>query len=166
MSGSGAQQAAVITGSFLSGAMASLSIMAVPVFLDTTPEAPLLFTQWARMYHYGHQVLPTMAVGTLLLYAYTAVKRRGGSSQNPKQAKRSWGPIALAGLTTVVMIPFTWIFMVPTNNELFRLELVSRAEPAVKGLAEAKELVVKWAWLHLARSLFPLAGAVVGTVSA
>ena len=54
--------------------------------------------------------------------------------------------------------------MVPTNNELFGLERASKAEPLVKGITEAKELVVKWSWLHLTRSLFPLAGAVIGTL--
>lgn len=138
--------------------MMSLSLMAVPVFLDTTSSAPQLFQQWVRMYHYGHQVLPTMAVGTFLLYSYTAVKRRGAG-------KKPWGTVALAGLTTVAMLPFTWFLMVPTNNELFRLEVVSRAEPAVKGIAEARELVLKWTWLHLTRSLFPLVGAILGTVA-
>lgn len=134
----------------------SLSLMAIPVLLDTTTQAPQLFHQWVRMYHYGHQVLPTMAVGTFLLHSYTSIKKRS--------ARRQWGIFALAGITTLGMLPFTWIAMVPTNNQLFHLEAVSKAEPLVKGIAEAKELVVKWSWLHLTRSLFPLAGAVMGTV--
>ena len=134
----------------------SLSLMAVPVLLDTTTQAPQLFHQWARMYHYGHQVLPTMAVGTFLLYSYASLKKRS--------AKKRWGVFALAGLTTMSMLPFTWIFMVPTNNELFRLEAVSKAEPLAKGIVEAKELVVKWSWLHFTRSLLPLTGAIMGTV--
>ncbi|ERF68106.1 hypothetical protein EPUS_06917 [Endocarpon pusillum Z07020] len=156
MSTLGAQATAVISGSFLSGAMMSLSLMAVPVLLDTTNQAPQLFHQWTRMYHYGHQVLPTLAVGTFLLYGYTSIKKRS--------TKQSWATFALAGITTLSMLPFTWIFMVPTNNELFRLEELSKAEPLVKGMAEAKELVVKWSWLHLTRSLFPLMGAVMGTL--
>lgn len=133
----------------------SLSLMAIPVFLDTTTQAPQLFHQWVRMYHYGHQVLPTMAVGTFFLYSYIAAKKH--------RAKRPWAVFALAGVTTLSMVPFTWLFMVPTNNELFRLEGLSKAEPLVKGIVEAKELVVKWSWLHIARSLLPLAGAVMGT---
>lgn len=136
--------------------MMSLSLMAVPVLLDTTAQAPQLFYQWVRMYHYGHQVLPTMAVGTFLLYSYISVKKR--------TARKLWGVFALAGLTTLSMLPFTWICMVPTNNELFRLERVSKAEPLVMGIVEAKELVVKWSWLHFTRSMLPLAGAVMGTL--
>lgn len=134
----------------------SLSLMAIPVLLDTTTHAPQLFHQWVRMYHYGHQVLPTLAVGTFLLYIYSSAKERS--------ARRTWGVFVLAGLTTLSMLPFTWLFMVPTNNELFRLEAMSKVESSVKGIVEAKELVVKWSWLHLIRSLLPLTGAVIGTM--
>lgn len=134
----------------------SLSLMAVPVLLDTTTQAPQLVHQWVRMYHYGHQVLPSMAIGVFLLYSYTSAKKRG--------ARKSWGIFALAGLTTMSILPFTWIFMVPTNNELFRLEEVSKARPFVKEIDEAKGLVVRWSWLHFTRSLLPLAGAIMGVV--
>lgn len=136
--------------------MMSLSLMAIPVLLDTTTQSPQLFHQWARMYHYGHQVLPTMAVGTFLLYSYSSLQNR--------KAQKSWGVVALAGVVTMCMLPFTWIFMVPTNNELFRLEAASKVQPAVMGIRAAKELIVKWSWLHIFRSMLPLTGAVMGTV--
>lgn len=175
MSITSTQVTAVVTGAFLSGmnvttelklhfwtdvfsgAMMSLSLVTVPVFLDTTTDAAQLFFQWARMYHYGHQILPSMAVCTLLLHGYTCTKKRG--------VKRPWGLFALAGVTTVSIIPFTWIFMMPLNNELFLLEAASRAEPPhLLEFAEAKKLVVKWTWLHFTRSLLPLAGAIIGTL--
>lgn len=135
----------------------SLSLIAIPVLLDTTTQAPQLFHQWVRMYHYGHQVLPTMAVATFSLYSYTSIRRRS--------AKKSWGVFALAGVTTLAMLPFTWLFMVPTNNELFRLEEVSKVEPSGLEVAEAKMLVMRWGWLHFARSLLPLAGALLGSLA-
>ena len=138
------------------GAMLSLSLIAVPVLLDTTSEAPQLFYQWVRMYHYGHQVLPTAAVGTFLLYGYTSVQRR--------QAQKRWRVFTLAGMLTLGILPFTWLVMVPTNNELFHLQAVSQVEPLVRGIGEAKALVVKWSWLHFTRSLLPLVGAVVGAM--
>ncbi|KAE9364960.1 DUF1772-domain-containing protein [Stipitochalara longipes BDJ] len=156
MSTISAQATAVVTGSFLSGAMMSLSLMAVPVLLETTTEAPQLFFQWVRMYHYGHQVLPTMAVGTFLLYSYTCTKRT--------KAKKPWGFFGLAGLATISMLPFTWFVMVSTNSELFRLEAASKVDPLVMGILGAKQLVVKWSWLHFTRSLMPLVGAILGTL--
>ena len=134
----------------------SLALVAAPVLLDTSTEAGQLFVQWARLYHYGHQIMPTIAIGTLLLYAYTCTQKRAAS--------KPWGLFALAGVTTISIVPFTWIVMVPTNNELFRLEAVSKADPLVLGISSAKDLVVKWTWLHATRSLFPLAGAILGTL--
>ena len=132
----------------------SLAVVAAPVLLDTSTEAAQLLVQWARLYYYGHQIMPSLAIGTLLLYAYTCTRQRA--------AKRPWGLFALAGATTISIVPFTWIVMVPTNNELFRLEAVGKADPRVLNLLAAKELVVKWNWLHAVRSLLPLAGAVLG----
>lgn len=131
----------------------SLSLMAVPVFLDATTDPAQLFHQWTRMYHYGHQLMPTMAVATCLLYGYSSISKRA--------AGRRWAMFAVAGMTTVVMLPFTWIVMAPTNNTLFRLEGESKVA-AVTSLGEAQELVSKWRLLHFVRSLFPLAGALLG----
>ncbi|KAK4244956.1 hypothetical protein C7999DRAFT_34724 [Corynascus novoguineensis] len=151
------QTAAVISGSFLAGAMMSLSLISVPVFLDTTSQAPQLFRQWARTYHYGHLALPTLSVCTLGLYVLVAFRKRA--------ARRPWLSSLSAGLVTVLMVPFTWVFMVPTNNELFRLEAVSAEDPNVMGLQAATGLVAHWSRLHLARSLFPLAGAALGATT-
>lgn len=134
----------------------SLSMVAVPVLLETDTSALQLFQQWDRMYYYGHQIMPTFAVATALLYGYTCLKRRN--------AGKSWTVFAFAAVMTMIMVPFTWVFMAPTNNMLFQLLEGSKTQPLVKSMGEAKELVVKWNWLHVARSLFPLLGAVVGAM--
>ncbi|KAF2723088.1 DUF1772-domain-containing protein [Polychaeton citri CBS 116435] len=151
------QATGLLTGAFLSGAMMSLCFVAVPVILDTATETSQLLGQWSRMYHYGHQIMPTIAVCTLLLHGYTSLRKNA--------TKRPWALFALAGLTTVSIAPFTWIFMAPTNNELFRLEEESLATPLGLEDSGARALVVKWTWLHFTRSLLPLAGTVFGTVA-
>lgn len=134
--------------------MAALSLIAVPVYLDTSENSPQLLCQWARTYHYGHQVLPTMAVGTFVLYMYMASRSR------QYNGKRSL--MLLSGLTTVMMVPFTWVFMTSTNNELFRLESLTRIEAEAATLSEVRELVVRWSGLHAVRCIFPFAGALLG----
>jgi len=144
--------------------MASLSLIAVPVFLDTTEHATQLVHQWARMYSYGHKALPTMSVGVCILHLYMATSKKRRGAQAHSRGRR-WLS-ALAGVSTVLMLPFTWFFMVPTNNELFRLEALSRMDPPGvldMGVADLKGLVGYWAQLHAIRSLFPLAGAILGT---
>lgn len=131
----------------------SLSLMAVPVMLDTTKTSPQLYHQWAQMYYYGRRVFPYMAVTTFMLYGYISIRRRA--------AKRSWAIFVVAGVVTAAMVPFTWAFMAPTNNVLFELEAKSK-DAVVTGIAEAQSLLRKWSLLHIARSFFPLAGAVIG----
>jgi hypothetical protein len=145
--------------------MMSLAVMAIPVFLDTATGSPQLFHQWARMYHYGHQVLPGMAIGTFLLYTYAGFRKRRAGKIN------LWRVLMLAGLVTVSIIPFTLLIMKPTNDELFRLESVTRVPQTgentgvgVMDIKEARGLVVNWALMHFTRSTFPLIGAIIGTI--
>jgi hypothetical protein len=138
------------------GAMAALSLIAVPVLLDSAQSAPQLFHSWTRMYHYGHQAYPATAIGTLGLWSYAAAQRWS--------AKKQWLPFALAGIVTVIMIPFTLIVIVPTNDKLFQLEAAGSVLGDVT-FNDGKDLIISWAWLHLARSVFPLAGSIIGAVS-
>jgi anthrone oxygenase-like protein len=131
----------------------SLSLVAVPVILDTNTQASHLLVQFVRLYHYGHQLMPSLAVATFLLYGYTAIKNR--STGGP------WKIQLLAGLTTLTMVPFTWIAMTPTNNSLFELHEQSKATEAVE-LRRVQRLLIRWGVLHVVRSLFPLGGAILG----
>ena len=161
--------AAAISGSFLSGkpsesklmslpyltidtgAMMSLSAFVIPVLLDTDQDAKHMVRQWARLYHYGHIYLPALCVSTTGLYVYTSLSKR---VVNNKQ----WSRYALAATSTIAMVPFTWLVMTATNNTLFRLD----ASELVMELGLVRGLVVRWAWLHVTRSLFPLVGAILG----
>ncbi|KAM0795936.1 hypothetical protein BDR22DRAFT_882859 [Usnea florida] len=156
MSTTAIQVTALVTGSYLSGVMSSLSLIAIPVFFDTITSAPQLVRAWERMYHHGHTALPTLSVGTLALWAYAASRRRN--------AGEPWRLCALAGITTVLMVPFTWLVMVPTNNELFGLAAAGEDLQGVT-CADVRALVGSWAGMHLTRAAFPLAGAVLGAVA-
>lgn len=125
----------------------SVCFVAVPAILDTAAETAHLRAQWARLYHYGHYILPGIAVGTCLLHLYTAAVGTGRS-----------GLMASAGMVTVGIAPFTWTFMAATNAELFRLgKKALRSED----MSRVRKLVVRWTWLHFMRSLLPLVGAVI-----
>ncbi|KKO99959.1 hypothetical protein THAR02_07932 [Trichoderma harzianum] len=142
------------------GAMMSLSAFAVPVILDTNPvDGVHTLRQWVRVYHYGHIYLPALCVATTGLYAFEALRKRS-------QGKYQWVRYALAAVSTLVMVPFTWIFMTPTNNTLFALEAAAAASDpgalADTPGAVVRSLVVRWAWLHVTRSLTPLFGAYLG----
>lgn len=131
----------------------NLSMLAIPVLLDTTTQPSQLINQWVRIYHYGHQIFPAMAITTCLLYGYTAFSKRAARSR--------WRVFAVAGATTLSMLPFTWIFMLRTNNALFGAQMESKAG-RVASWDEAQNLVMTWSGLHFVRSLLPLMGAVLG----
>lgn len=133
--------------------MMSLSGIAVPVLLEASRDVPQLVYAWARMYHYGHLALPTMGVGTCLLYLCSAYRSR-----------KSRATLVQAAIATVAMVPFTWVFMSPTNDQLFGLRAAAAAGAATEpsSLGEVRDLVVWWSRLHITRSLMPLLGAMLG----
>lgn len=134
----------------------SLSMLAVPVFLSTTTSPPQLLREWAHMYSLGHQVLPSISVATMGLHFYTAI------SQKQKAKQPRWKAFAIAGLTTVLMLPFTWFVMTPSNAKLFALEEGARTGTVAASWEEVRGLVAWWRLLHIGRSCFPLVGSLVG----
>ncbi|GIJ81543.1 hypothetical protein Asppvi_000042 [Aspergillus pseudoviridinutans] len=122
--------------------MACLSGVVVPVFLDTDTDASHLLRQWVRVYHYGHIYMPALGVATSGLYAYTAIRNRAHRQT-----------YTLAALTTIAMVPFTWIFMAPTNNTLFHLDGLATAGTSVAELGAVQEILIRWSWLHLFRPI-------------
>lgn len=169
----GAQATAVVLGTFLSGTlyrslvtrlfvhlhvsgtMTGLALIMVPVLLDVNADTRHLLRQWVCLYNYGHRVLPAISIATLLIYGYVVYDKwtdDGGA----------WMSYGLAGLLTVGIIPFTLVVMLSSNNLLFQLEADIHSDPKATTLRDAQSLVAKWSRMHLIRSMFPLAGAVLG----
>jgi hypothetical protein len=134
--------------------MSGLALIMVPVLLDVNAQTAHLLRQWVCLYNYGHRILPAISISTLCIYGYVVYNRwtDGGS----------WVSYGLAGLLTVGIIPFTLIVMQPSNNLLFQLEANIQSSPKATTLEDAQKLVTKWSRMHLVRSMFPLAGAVLG----
>ena len=147
--------ASILHTNALSGAMMSCSFLTVPVLLDTNSKGPNLVSQWARMYEYGQKIMPSLAIATLFCYIVACI--------GMYTADEPWTRGALAGAITISIVPFTFIVMLPTNTKLFQMQKLSR--PSSPSALEARSLVTKWAFLHVARSLIPLAGAAIGVTS-
>ena len=94
-----------------------------------------------------------MATG--LMYAWAAYVKSGKNED--------WRGFAVAGGTTVAMIPYTWIFMRSINNNLWA---AVRGEKETINMPEAKAMLNTWSRLNMIRALFPLAGGVLGLLSA
>jgi hypothetical protein len=134
--------------------MMSLSLITMPVLLNTPLSTAQLCSVWSQIYVRGRGMLPALAVITFVMYAYASAKQK-----TPKSSR----PLILAGIITIAIAPFTWIFLAPTNNKLFALQVENQDMTTMLGSVEpAKKLIVEWSRLHLARSLLPLFGAATG----
>lgn len=141
----------------------SLSAFTIPVILDTNPgDGTHTLRQWVRLYHYGHIYLPALCIATCGLYGFEAMTKRA-------QKRYQWVRYALAAVSTLAMVPFTWVFMTSTNNALFRLEAETASGSGLDSDAFSDSLgltvhglIIRWTWLHMTRSLSPLFGAYLG----
>lgn len=128
-----------------------LSVITIPVLLQTNTSSAGFLHQWLRVFEYGHAAMPPAAVSVTGLYAFTALRKRSvGSGQ--------WRVYAAAALSTIGIVPFTLLIMMPTNDILFEWQ----ASPEAVALGSVQHVAKKWAFMHFIRSLFPLLGAVVG----
>jgi hypothetical protein len=116
--------------------------------LKVSPESTV--RTWADVYKRGAAAMPKVALGVSLAYGYAAydVHARGGA----------WtGLIAAAG-SVLAIVPFTLLVMSRTNSMLHKAVEQGTAgnDPKVNALLDT------WSLMNYGRSLFPLAGAVIG----
>lgn len=135
------------------GGQAMLSALAIPGLLSTNSAVPtqILAEQWAGIYNRGKVLGPQAAAISLLGYGYLMYDR--------SRQSRGWGKYVAAAALTVGIVPFTAFFMGNTNQAL--LEVAAGRAGNLSSEA-VRELLVKWRGLNLVRSLFPLAGALLG----
>jgi hypothetical protein len=134
--------------------MTGLAVIMVPVLLDKSYQPAHLLEQWVCLFNYGHRILPAISITVLCLYGYIGYDKylTGGA----------WIAYGTSGILTVGIIPFTLIVMQSTNDLLFQQEEEIRWNPKVTTLEDARKLIAKWSSMHFVRSMFPLAGAVLG----
>jgi hypothetical protein len=89
------------------------------------------------------------------MYSYAAYVKTGQNEE--------WRGLAAAGVTTIAMIPYTWIFMRSINNKLWT---AVRGEKETVNMPEAKAMLNTWSRLNMVRAFFPLTGGVMGLFSA
>lgn len=135
------------------GGQATLSALAIPGLLSTNAAVPtqMLAQQWAGIYNRGKVLGPQAAAISLLGYGYLMYDR--------SRQGRGWGKYVGAAALTVGIIPFTAFFMDNTNQALLG---VAAGGAGTLSSEAVRELLVKWRVLNLVRSLFPLAGALLG----
>ncbi|KAK2740999.1 hypothetical protein FQN55_008554 [Onygenales sp. PD_40] len=166
-------QAVGLTGAaWLSGNIATYSLSPVPSLLTSAPEAHLspsaVAKIWRSFYDRGKTQNPPIAVVTAASFFYLGWSVRTGAPLFRKAAENASTLYYIAGLLTVGMVPYTLAVMMGTNNKLAEKAKAVEAEPA-KAMGKGDEVEVlanRWIYLNGVRSLFPLAGALVGFCAA
>ncbi|OIW26153.1 DUF1772-domain-containing protein [Coniochaeta ligniaria NRRL 30616] len=125
----------------------------MPGLLSAPVPGALLAQQWQTAFNLGKATMPTIAIGSLAAFAYAAYDR--------SRRHLDWKRYATAGALTLAIVPFTLIFMHPTNRSLLQVA-GGGATAAVVNDDSVRALITKWTGLNLIRSLLPLGGAVVG----
>lgn len=128
----------------------------MPVILSTNTIGRQLAHQWATAFGYGHIIGQSLCGGTILLHTYIAMQSRSYPAEDKMFYLVGWQ--LAAAITTLGLIPFTRVFMSPTNNLIFALAADEKAD-----FETVRKLVVKWVRLHLVRCMFPLAGSIMAT---
>lgn len=133
-----------------------LSALAIPGFLSA-PAVPAqtLAQQWQGLFARGKVLGPQLAVASLLGYGYLAYQRKTATGPD----RQGWAGYVAAAALAISIVPFTIVFMNPTN---IALQNVAFGTDKTTSETAVRELLVKWKGLNLVRSFFPLAGAILG----
>jgi hypothetical protein len=170
----------------MKGAMITLSTITVPVLLETSTHPPQLLHQWVRTYHYGHISLPSISIATAILYFYIAACQGARKQPWRKAALVGLLTIVMVPFTWIVMSSTNgMLFGLEAGNrdhsQLFEQGANRRGLKGANAsqshgfgdvgvgigvematLEGVRGLLVRWQWMHLVRSLFPLMAAVLG----
>lgn len=160
-----AQTVGITTSSLLAGASLTMSFMMVPRLLESP--TPLLLKQWNGMFQAGKVSAPPVAAVSAASFFYLASKLPASAD------KTKFYSYIAAGVLAVGIIPYTVVFMLPTNQKLLEkveeTKMLSLKDELVEaGLGEetAHKLVDKWGMLNLGRSVLMTIAAVLGTWTA
>lgn len=140
------------------------------------PGTPIahLSHQFCDTYDRGIKIYPTTAIVSALANGYLAWALR--DTPGPSAINCSWSSFYVtAAVTTASIVPWTLIVMWPTNEKLkahaarddaaVKEGTVVSEQEKVKRAKEDEEvpaLLKKWGELNFCRSLFTVAGAVIG----
>lgn len=130
---------AALTGALFAGAALYINVAEHPARMALDTRAATL--QWAPSYQRA-----TWLQAPLALVSFAC-----GVGAWLLEAGSGW---LIAALLVGAVVPFTFVAIMPTNNQL----LAPGRDP---GSAETRDLLVRWGRLHAVRTVLSLVGAVV-----
>ncbi|OAX84675.1 hypothetical protein ACJ72_00941 [Emergomyces africanus] len=165
-----AQTIGLSGAAWLSGNIAAFSLIVAPSLLISAQETNLapstLAKLWRNVYRLGAKQNPPIALSAAASFFYLAWSARSvsGTTLFRETVENTASLYCAAGVLTIAIVPFTLFAMTNTNSALLEEAKLVNLESTVKAGAreQTEHLICQWIKLNGMRSLFPLAGALVG----
>ena len=127
-----------------------ISMLAVPGLLAAPIPGQALARQWKAIYDIGKFAGPASSFISILGNSYLAKNRMDQGEE--------WGGFVSAALLAISIIPYTAMFMLPTNNALMGV-----ANGTIRSLGDdaVRKTLQRWGALNFGRSLLTLAATIV-----
>lgn len=107
-------------------------------------------TVWDRAYHGGMLAVPGSVLSTMASWTTLFVLNNKFESLRHPRARPDWHWLLPAALTQAAVLPFTAIFILPTNNRLIYLRRRANEGEDVDEV-EVERLFGQWQRLHFVR---------------
>ncbi|MCJ1474714.1 hypothetical protein MMC13_003374 [Lambiella insularis] len=141
--------AAIGASAWLSGGMASISLLAVPA-LSSAPSNTALCQQFTTLYNIGRRTQPPVTLLTSLIFYYAAYCNRSRL-------------MAAAGTSVLAVLPYTIIVLEPTSNAI--KDKIHYHDIERNDGQEEIALVKRWGVLNSISATFPAVAAWLGALA-
>jgi noranthrone monooxygenase len=128
-------------------------VPALSVALSPSTGTLLVCQQWKKMYALGRASSPPIAVISASCFGWV-------------WWHTSEVAYAAAAGSVFLMIPWTLLVMMPTNNLIEARARPHEEEDLDGAVLRVRQLLRKWSVMNYIRAVFPLAGGIVGLVTA
>ncbi|KAK0104865.1 hypothetical protein ONS95_005131 [Cadophora gregata] len=156
--------ASITASSTLTGVLLSLSYISIPALLSVDLPETHLIDLWRTVYFRGFRLSPPLAVPSGLACLASAML----SSQVDS---RSTSYLLTAALLNLSVVPYTILFVSPTNKKLMAKgatlakksteKNIQNTRDDMNSIEETRMLCARWAALNYGRMLLPLGGMVL-----
>ncbi|KAG9631630.1 DUF1772-domain-containing protein, partial [Aureobasidium melanogenum] len=157
------------SAAWLSGNISALSLISIPAVANIKQDSSLSNAHavrlWQQNYQRGASQNPPIALGAAVSLGFLAWSLRNLRITTVV----GLGPgalFAIAAVSTMAIVPFTIVFMRPTNNKLLTLAAKAKKdELSVKETEDVEGLLERWTALNRLRGVLPMIGAVCACVA-
>ena len=142
------------------GAMFSISIMAIPAFLAAP--APIALKQFNTIYQIGKVSSPPSCLFTAGTFFYLSYCSHPSFSHASIDSQIGWKYYLAASACAGIVVPFTYVVLEKTSQELLRLEKIDGESLKDEDKTRVGMLLRRWKILNLIRSGMLAASTIIG----